>query len=111
MTLYNWLSLLGVPAVFGALTAALIAQAKSARRENKALKAGIQALLRAQMISDFNKWSDKGCAPIYARENFENCWRQYHALGANGVMDDVRSKFLALPASAPVKKETGKEVE
>lgn len=97
MTLYNWLSLLGVPAVFGALVAALISQAKSAHKENKALKVGIQALLRAQMISDFNKWTEKGWAPIYARENFENCWERYHALGANGVMDDIRNKFLALP--------------
>ena len=105
MTVYNWLSLFGVPAIFGALTAALIAQAKSAKRENKALKAGIQALLRAQMISDFNKWTEKGWAPIYARENFENCWKQYHALGANGVMDDVRSRFLALPTAAPQKKD------
>ena len=97
MTVYNWLSLFGVPAIFGALTAALISQAKSAHKENKALKAGIQALLRAQMISDFNKWTEKGYAPIYARENFENCWERYHALGANGVMDDIRNKFLALP--------------
>ena len=97
MTVYNWLSLFGVPAIFGALTAALISQAKSAHKENKALKAGIQALLRAQMISDFYKWAEKGWAPIYARENFENCWKRYHALGANGVMDDIRNKFLALP--------------
>lgn len=31
------------------------------------------------------------------RDDFENCWKQYHALGANGVMDDVHKKFLALP--------------
>ena len=23
----------------------------------------------------------------YARDNFENCWKQYHSLGANDVMD------------------------
>lgn len=31
------------------------------------------------------------------RDDFENCWVQYHALGANGVMDDIHQKFLALP--------------
>lgn len=62
-----------------------------------ATKLGIQALLRAQMISDYNKWSSKGYAPIYARDNFENVWKQYHALGANGVMDDIHDKFMALP--------------
>ncbi len=49
------------------------------------------------MISEYNKWSERGYAPIYARESFENCWQQYHALGANGVMDDIHERFLALP--------------
>lgn len=53
------------------------------------------------MISDFNKYSEKGYAPIYARDNFENCWKQYHSLGVNGVMDDLHMKFLELPTDAP----------
>ena len=61
----------------------------------------IQALLRAQMISDFNKYSEKGYAPIYARDNFENCWKQYHSLGVNGVMDDLHRKFLELSTDPP----------
>ena len=69
--------------------------------DSKALKAGIQALLRAQMISDFNKYSEKGYAPIYARDNFENCWKQYHSLGVNGVMDDLHRKFLELSTDPP----------
>lgn len=53
------------------------------------------------MIADYNKYNEKGYAPVYAKENFENCWKQYHSLGANGVMDDLHEKFLDLP----VKKE------
>ena len=53
------------------------------------------------MISDYNKWEDRGFAPIYARQNFENCWKQYHSLGVNGVMDDLHNKFLELPVSPP----------
>ena len=63
----------------------------------RALQRGVQALLRAQMVNDFNHYSEKGFAPIYARENFENCWKQYEALGKNGVMSDIHNKFLALP--------------
>ena len=69
--------------------------------DNKALKLGVQALLRSQMISDFNKYSEKGYAPIYARESFENCWTQYHSLGVNGVMDNLHEKFLELPTEPP----------
>lgn len=67
------------------------------RTQIKAVKRGVQALLRAQLISEWNYYSEKGYAPIYARENFENVYLQYHSLGANGVMDDLRKKFLDLP--------------
>ena len=63
----------------------------------RALKRGVQAMLRAQMIAEYNRWSEKGAAPIYAKDNFENLWRQYEKLGKNGVMQDIRAKFLALP--------------
>lgn len=97
MTVYQWLCLLGVPS----LIAAVFGCIRSTVKANKALKTGLQALLRAQMVGDYNKWSDRGYAPIYARENFENCWGQYHSLGANGVMDDIHRKFLALPTEPP----------
>ena len=90
MTLYQILSLLGCGGIaISALTVAF--------KQIKGVRLGIQALLRAQLISDWNYYSKKGYAPIYARENFENVYQQYHNLGANGVMDDIRKKFLALP--------------
>lgn len=63
----------------------------------RALQKGVQALLRAQMIQYYNHYYAKGYAPLYARESFENCWVQYEKLGKNGVMQDIRAKFLALP--------------
>lgn len=97
MTIYQWLCLLSVPALIGAVFKHFFTQMKETRAELTAIKTGLQALLRAQLIEDYNKWSEKGYAPIYARQNFENCWTQYHALGANGVMDDIHAKFLELP--------------
>lgn len=99
MTVYQWLCLLGVPAVIGGSFKYLHTLIKHNSEDSKALKAGVQALLRSQMISDYNKWSERGYAPIYARENFENCWKQYHSLGVNGVMDDLHEKFLELPTT------------
>ena len=92
MTVYNWLSLLGVPAL-------LVVIVKLIFNSIRGVRLGVQALLRAQMIDDCNRYSEKGFAPIYARENFENCYQQYHRLGANGVMDDLHDKFLALPTA------------
>ena len=97
MTIYQWLCLFSVPALLGAVFRYFYNQNKDRKAELAALKLGVQALLRAQLINDYNKWTEKKYAPIYARQNFENCWTQYHALGANGVMDDIHAKFLELP--------------
>lgn len=96
MEWYQWISFLGVPSVVSILTWFYhIIRKQSA--QYAALKMGLQAMLRAQMINDYNYWSEKGYAPVYARQNFENLWEQYHALGANGVMNDIHEKFLDLP--------------
>lgn len=101
MSTYQWLCLLGIPSLLIAALLGMIrhlaAQIKHDRADTAATKLGVQALLRAQMIADYNKWFDRGYAPIYVKQNFENCWKQYHSLGANGVMDDIRVKFLQLP--------------
>ena len=90
MTIYQILMLISAPTLIASLILFVRGQIRGVRK-------GVQALLRAQLISDWNYYSDKGYAPIYARENFENVYQQYHSLGANGVMDDIRNKFLALP--------------
>lgn len=61
------------------------------------LKKGVQALLRSQLYAEYNKWKERGYAPIWARENFVNMYSQYHRLGKNGVMDDLKDDFLTLP--------------
>ncbi|MEY8405046.1 hypothetical protein AALA54_17415 [Oscillospiraceae bacterium 44-34] len=101
MTVYQWLCLLGVPALIAGGFKYLYSSLKKNTADTEAVKIGIQALLRSQMIADYNKWTDRGYAPIYARDNFENCWKQYHALGVNGVMDDLHEKFLELPTEPP----------
>lgn len=94
LSLYQILSLLGIPTIIATVVTIIVRQERGVRK-------GVQALLRAQLIHDWNYYNDKGYAPIYARENFENVYQQYHALGANGVMDDLRNKFLALPTERP----------
>lgn len=97
MSAYEILCLLGVPSLLAAIIGFFIKITKQSKADSQSVKSGVQALLRAQMINDWNHYSKKGYAPIYAKENFENCWKQYHGLGANGVMDDIHEKFLDLP--------------
>ena len=63
----------------------------------RAVKKGVQALLRDRLIQGYKHYRDLGYADEDDRANLENVYVQYHALGANGVMDDLRNKFLSLP--------------
>lgn len=103
MNLYQILCLIGVPSIITGINVYIFNKMKAMKTKHNSLELGVQALLRSQMITDYNFWSEKGFAPIYARENFENCWLRYHNLGANGVMDDLHNKFMALP-TPPINK-------
>lgn len=59
-----------------------------------ALRKGVQALLRAQMIDTYYKYKDAGVVPLNIKENFENLWVQYEKLGKNGVMSGIHSEFM-----------------
>lgn len=70
---------------------------KANDQKTEAVQRGVQALLRDRLYDKYEYYSEKGYAPIRARENFENMWIQYHSLGKNGVMDDIHIKFMELP--------------
>ena len=74
-----------------------ISKIKANNAQTEAIRLGVQALLRDRLLSTYNEYSKKGYAPIYAKENFENMWTQYHNLGKNGVMDDKHEEFMSLP--------------
>ena len=108
MTLYQWFTILGLPTISGLIIkwkADQIKEREKAKRNNEAeyrnIKEGIKALLRAQMLNDYEYYSKLAYAPIPAREIFEDCYKQYHNLGGNGVMDDIHDKFMALPTDPP----------
>ena len=97
MTAFQILTLLGLGSLMASLWIYIIKSGKKTAISVRAIRLGVQAVLRAQMIADYNYYTEKGYAPIYAKENFQNCWNQYEALGANGVMNDIYKKFMALP--------------
>ena len=91
------LSIVSATGILSIAMTALIRRIKREKEHDEATEKGLQALLRDRLIYQYEKYKDKGYAPIYARENFENLYRQYHNLGANGVMDDIYNKFRELP--------------
>ena len=93
LTLYNWLTLLGIPGMIASLFTFIRLQ----HRQNNAVRAGLRAILRDRLLQCFHSCRRQGYATSDDRQNFENMYVQYHSLGGNGVMDDVRQKFFALP--------------
>lgn len=65
--------------------------------------AALQALLRSELYEIYETWVPKKYAPTWAKENFENLYVRYHSLGKNGVMNEKREVFLALPDTKPFK--------
>lgn len=95
------MSAFGFPTVFSAALLWIVGRLKAYKEETRAVQVGIQALLRDRLLQSYNYHSARGYAGFDARENFENMYLQYHCLGANGVMDDIRARFLALPLEPP----------
>ncbi len=120
METYQWLCLIGIPSIISGVIALLIQRGMKARDErqeeirrqslaletqNRAIMMGLQAILRDRLLQGYRHYFVKGWADYDDRENLENLWVQYHALGANGIMDGYRTRFLALPVSKDEKLE------
>lgn len=88
-------------ALAGAIITLLWTMLRAKKRENDALKEGMQALLRDRIIQAYNHYSDKGWIPIYAMESIEACYKSYEELGENGVIDNLMRQLRELSNHEP----------
>ena len=75
----------------------LAAVQKAEDRKAEAERLGVQALLRDRLIWAHDHYMQKGCYPIYARENVEEMYTRYHALGGNGTVTSLVRELDGLP--------------
>lgn len=94
MDFWEILKAAGIPALLMGLIITTWAQ-------TRAVKRGVQALLRDRLLQGYKYYRAQGWADEDDRTNLENVYQQYHALGANGVMDNLRQRFLDLPPDPP----------
>ncbi len=88
--------------IAGAIISYLFALYRAKKKENNALKAGLQALLRDRIIQAYNHYcDDKKWIPIYALEGINACFRSYEALGENGVIDNLMQQINELQNYPP----------
>ena len=63
----------------------------------KAIKLGLQCLLRAEIIRSHDKYTDRKYCPIYAKEALTRAYKAYHTLGGNDVATELYKDTMKLP--------------
>lgn len=67
-------------------------------KQVSAMRKGMRALLRADLIRLYNKYHDElGYCPLYVKQALEDEYRQYEALHGNGVGTNMYEGLMALP--------------
>ena len=63
----------------------------------KALREGVQCLLRAEIIRQNEKWVKAGYCPVYAKQALSRAYKAYHALHGNDVATSLYEETMDLP--------------
>ena len=103
-TFIKWL----IPFLCGGAVSALgviIGRIKLGKKKQDALGEGLQCLLRAEIIGQYEKWDERGYCPIYAKEALTMAYNAYHALKGNDVATALYKECLELPTEPPENKE------
>ena len=96
MNLYQGLCVLGIPSLVIGSFGLVIGQFK----QLKALKLGLQAILRDRLLQAYKFYEHQGYASYDDKSNIQNIYNQYEALGPNGIMERKHFHFLELPEEA-----------
>ena len=98
--------------LFGAVTTGLgffckrlSKRLKKEQEKNDAIAEGMQSLLRESIVSNYNKYQDRGYCPIYAKESIKRAYAAYHNLGGNDVATQLYHTLLAMPEEPKEEKE------
>lgn len=96
----NWIEF-----IFGLITVSILAFCKRLStkihqqiNDQKALKDGTLALLRSEIIHNYDKYMERGWLPIYAAESILSLYNAYHNLGGNGAIDKIIQELKELPS-------------
>lgn len=85
----------------------IFAKLKEEHEKNEAIAEGVKALLRESIVDGYNKYSDKGYCPIYAKESIKKAFGAYHALGGNDVATELYNKILKMDEDGKEAKHEG----
>lgn len=67
----------------------------------KALRDGVQCLLRAEIIRQNEKWVARGYCPVWAKQALSREYKAYHALKGNDVATALYEETMELHEQPP----------
>lgn len=85
----NW----AVPTVL----AGLVALAGWLWAQFRALKLGMQAMMRDRIVQAYYHYHDRGWITLHGLENVEKLYAEYHKLGGNGTVTKLVEDLRELP--------------
>lgn len=85
----------------GVVITSVVGNFRNSKAKNVAIQNGLQSLLRAEIIRQHEKYTDRGYCPIYAKDALRREYESYHLLGGNGVITDLYNDLIALPELPP----------
>ena len=83
------------------LSGIIVSMLRLGKKKQDALAEGLQCLLRAEIIRQYEKWIDKGYCPIYAKEALKRAYNSYHTLDGNDVATGLYNETMELPEKPP----------
>lgn len=67
----------------------------------RAIRDGVQCLLRAEIIRQNEKWVKLCYCPVYAKQALSRAYKAYHALRGNDVATSLYDEVMELPEHPP----------
>lgn len=88
-------------AILAGLYKSLANKIKKQKEESDAVKNGMRALLRRQIIVDCEESIQMGFCPIARKDTILDMYDCYHALGGNGAVTKAKDAAMELPTVFP----------
>ena len=106
MNVYQWLCVIGIPAVVSLLWTTIIKKrldlaekkAEEDRKRSEAIENGVRDMLRIQILDTYDKCVQSGRVISVSRKDaIDSAYNSYHALGGNGTITHVHDEIMEMP--------------
>lgn len=97
MTIYQILSVIGVPSLMGAIVLSIFNYIKIKSASSRLIKEGVLAILHNRIYTLGKQYIEQGHISLEDMKDFEYLYDAYHNLGGNGTGTEIYERVKNLP--------------